>query len=169
MQDKQQMTQEKSEKRLGMRYFRFVYTVQCPLVAISYAFFGFSCLWMPGLGFALGALAAVLFFVEVGLALITMIEFWKYDKDKKYPVSLYKLTQVFVCGSGLCWGILYTLMGVSMDAMVVSIILMNAVFLIIPFFQFLYFHRRRGAYGLRQNEQMGVAEHENKTEGEKEK
>ena len=160
MQQNQQMSEAKSKKRLGMRYFRFVYAVQCPLVAITYSFFGFSCLWMPGLGFALGPLAAVLFFVEVWLALITMIGFWKCDRDKKYPASLYKLTQAFVCGSGLCWGLLYTLLGASMDAMVISIILVDVVFLIIPFLQFLYFRHRRGVYGPQQNEQTGVTEQE---------
>ena len=171
MQNNQQTSQTspKRQKRLGMRYFRFVYAVQCPLVAFTYAFFGFSCFYMPMQGFVMGALAAVLFFVEAGIALITMIEFWKCDRDKKYPVSLYRLTQVFIWGTGLCWGILYTLLGASIGAMAVSIILAEVVFLIIPFFQFLYFRRRRSIYGLPLNEQVGADESEkyqNTTDGE---
>ena len=104
--------QEKPLKRRGMRYGYFVYILECPLIVLFCGLMAFSMGWMgikqlifpSPYAYPIGMIFAIVipFGAQAIMAFIAALQFWRYQRDKKYPFSLYVITQILVWGAPIC-------------------------------------------------------------------
>ena len=146
---------KKPPKRLGMRYLKFVYILECPLIIVFCGLIALSMAWTTLIHTSLYPLASTLpmalaFAAQAIVAAVAMLQFWRYQREGVYPFNLYVITQILIWGAPLCAFVYYISVMIynsrtQPSAWLAGLILVIPIVLIaLP--RYIYFRRRRYIY-----------------------
>lgn len=146
----------------GMRYFRYTYTLKCPvkafgciILALAYGIMAIVMLASGAVSTGLPILLIPLFCIaEAVICIVTAVRFRQCERAGAYTPGLYRVTMGFVWGGGITWCVVmgvYAAMMMTQDGSgarsAAGIPFLVGVCMLPALLRFLYFRNRKDLYG----------------------